>query len=463
METFTFTLRFFMRDLTKGNEGKLILDFAWPMLLGNVFQQMHNVINSIVVGNYLGKEALSAVGASFPIIFTLISLIVGVSIGFTVVLSQYFGAKNILMVRKTIDTMNIVLIVASVIVSTLGLIFNHAIFRMINLPPDVMPQATSYLDVYFIGIIFFFGFNGVAAILRGMGDSKTPLVFLVVATVLNIILDLLFIVVFKWGVNSAAWATIISQGTVFLYSIYYLNKNHKLIQIRLRGLEFDKFIMKKTLAIGLPTGLQQTFVSIGMLALQGIVNRYGTNVIAAYSAVSRLDSFASLPAMTLSAALSTFVGQNMGAGKFDRIKKGYLSTIKITTIITVVMSTLILLFPHTLMRAFTPEPGVIDEGVKYLYIVSFFYLIFTIMFINNGLLRGAGDTLIPMFITLFSLWVIRIPIAWYLADKYGPVGIWWSIPIAWLFGLVLSYAYYMTGRWKKKGIVGPPAQEEVIS
>ncbi|PKP22656.1 MAG: MATE family efflux transporter [Bacteroidetes bacterium HGW-Bacteroidetes-21] len=443
-----------MRDLTTGKEGRVILGFAWPMLLGNVFQQLYSVVDSIVVGNFLGKEALSAVGASFPIIFSLISLIVGLSIGFNVVISQYFGAKNIPMVRKTIDTMNIMLIVASVIITTVGLIFNHDIFRLINLPPDIMPQATEYLDVYFIGIFFFFGFNGVAAILRGLGDSKTPLVFLVVATLLNIVLDLVFIVVMGWGVGSAAWATIISQGLVFLYSVYYLNKNHKLIQIKFRSLSYDSYIMKKTLAIGLPTGIQQTFVSLGMLALQGIVNKFGTNVIAAYSAVSRLDSFASLPAMTLSAALSTFVGQNLGAGKIDRIRKGYVSTLKFTMLITITMSLLIVIFPEALMRIFNPEQGVISEGVKYLHIVSFFYLFFTLMFVNNGLLRGAGDTLIPMFITVFSLWVIRIPIAWYLSGIFGPVGIWWSIPLAWLFGMTFSYIYYLTGRWKTKGVVG---------
>lgn len=441
-----------MKDLTKGAEGKLILDFAWPMLLGSVFQQLYNVADSIIVGNFLGKEALSAVGASFPIIFTLISLVVGISIGFTVVISQFYGAKNMLMVRKTVDTMNIMLVITSLIITAIGLLFNSNIFRMINLPEDIMPHATGYLDVYFIGMFFFFGFNGVAALLRGLGDSKTPLVFLAISTVLNIILDLLFIGVFKWGIASAAWATIISQGLVFIASVIYLNKYHSIIRFKIRGLDYNGFIMRKSLAIGLPTGFQQTFVSLGMLALQGIVNGFGTDVIAAYSAAGRIDSFASLPAMTLSAALSTFVGQNIGAGEYGRVKRGYYSTLKITGIITAIITAGIVIFPHSLMNAFNNDPGVIDEGVKYLYIVGFFYIIFTTMFINNGLLRGAGDTLIPMFITLFALWIIRIPVAWYLSKEFGPEGIWWSIPLAWLFGMIFSYIYYLTGRWKTKGV-----------
>jgi putative MATE family efflux protein len=339
-----------------------------------------------------------------------------------------------------------------VVVTAIGLLFNDEIFRLIQLPEDIMPHATGYLDVYFIGMIFFFGFNGVAALLRGLGDSKTPLVFLAISTVLNVFLDLLFIGVFGWGIASAAWATIISQGLVFIASVIYLNRYHSIIRFKIKGLEYNSFIMRKSLAIGLPTGFQQTFVSLGMLALQGIVNGFGTNVIAAYSAAGRIDSFASLPAMTLSAALSTFVGQNIGAGKFSRVKSGYISTLKITGIITVFITTMIVIFPHSLMKAFNSDPGVIAEGVKYLYIVGFFYLIFTTMFINNGLLRGAGDTLIPMFITLFSLWIIRIPIAWYLSKHYGPEGIWWSIPLAWFFGMTFSYIYYLTGRWKTRGV-----------
>jgi len=441
-----------MKNLTEGKEGKLILNFAWPMLLGNIFQQMYNIVDSVVVGNYLGKEALGAVGASFPIIFTLISLIVGISIGFTVVISQFFGAKNILMVRKTIDTMNILLFFTSMLLTIIGLIFNEKIFRLINLPEDILPQATEYLNIYFLGMFFFFGFNGIAAILRGLGDSKTPLVFLAISTILNIFLDILFVVVFKWGISSVAWATIISQGLVFLSAIVYLNHKHEIIKFKIKNLYFDLSILKKTIAIGLPTGFQQTFVALGMLALQGIVNGFGTNVVAAYAAASRIDSFASLPSMTLAAALSTFVGQNLGAGNLNRIHKGYISTLKITTIITVIMSAFIILLPETLMKVFNSDNAVIEVGKEYLYIVGFFYLFFTTMFINNGLLRGAGDTLIPMFITLLALWGLRVPIAYFLSKEIGPAGIWWSIPIAWLCGMVFSYLYYKTGKWKTKGI-----------
>jgi putative MATE family efflux protein len=450
-----------MKDLTQGNESKLILQFAWPMLLGNVFQQLYNVADSIIVGQFIGKEALAAVGASFPVIFTLIALVIGISMGFTIIISQYFGAKDYAKVTSTIDTMNIFLLIASVILTAVGILFSGPLFRLLGVPADVMQDAVTYLDIYLAGFILMFGYYGVAAVLRGLGDSITPLVFLIVSTILNIILDLIFILVFNWGIAGAAYATIISQGVAFIASVIYLNRYHKLVKIRFIRVKFDREVFRQSVRIGLPSGLQQTFVALGMMAVLGIVNEFGTDVLAAFSVATRIDSFASLPAMNFAAALSSFVGQNIGAGKTDRVIRGYHATLKLTSIITIVMSLFIIIFPHFLMAAFTSDPKVIDIGVDYLYIVGAFYLLFTTMFINTGLLRGAGDTLIPMFITLFSLWIVRIPLAWLLSKYFDYHGIWWSIPIAWFFGMSLSWLYYRMGRWKTKSVVkqGPPPSE----
>ncbi|HUS86295.1 MAG TPA: MATE family efflux transporter [Bacteroidales bacterium] len=443
-----------MVDMTTGKEGKHILKFALPMLAGNIFQQLYNIVDSVIVGNFLGKEALAAVGASFPVIFVLISMIIGLASGITIVISQYFGAKDYDSVRRAVDTMYITLLFASIVTTVIGIIFSEEIFRLLNLPEDVMPIALDYLNIYLLGMIGFFGFNATSAILRGLGDSKTPLYFLIISTVTNIGLDLLFVIVFNMGVKGVALATIISQGGAFLTAALYLNKYHELINISLKNLVFDRLIFTQSYKIGLPTGLQQTFVALGIMAIMGIVNSFGTDVIAAFSVASRLDAIATIPAMILAQALATFVGQNLGANKPERVRSGLWSTVLISTVVTFSTTLIIIFFGSFFMDAFTNDTTVIRIGHEYLTIVSLFYMLFAMMFIFMGVMRGAGDTLIPMLITLLSLWLVRVPLAYILSSRVGnEVGIWWSFPIGWAVGLILAASYYSTGRWKKKVII----------
>jgi putative MATE family efflux protein len=453
-----------MKNLTEGNSGSLIFKFAIPMLIGNVFQQLYNVVDSIIVGRYIGKQALAAVGASFPLIFMLISFVVGVAMGTTIIVSQYFGARDIKMVKRSIETMYIFLFFASILVTILGITLSGPIFRLINLPEDVMPQAITYFNVYLTGTVFFFGFNGISSVLRGLGDSKTPLYFLIFSTVMNAILVWLFVAVFKWGVAGSAWATVIAQAGAFFSGIIYLNRTHEIVKLNSLRLVFDRAIFRKSLMIGLPTGLQQTFVSMGMLAVTRIVNGFGTDVIAAYSVAMRLDSLAGMPAMNFGAALSTFVGQNLGANKPERVKQGFKATLMMSGALALLTSLLVIVFRQQLMHLFTDDSAVIAIGAEYLVIVSSFYVFFSAMFVIGGVMRGAGDTLIPMFITLFSLWVIRIPAAWILSRYFGVDGIWWSIPVAWFIGMSLSYLYYLKGNWKTKVVVKqrPLVTEEVM-
>jgi putative MATE family efflux protein len=286
------------------------------------------------------------------------------------------------------------------------------------------------------------------------------LYFLIISTLLNAGLVVLFVAVFKWGIEGAAWATVIAQGVSFILSVIYLNRTHEVIRFSFRNLQFDWDIFKKSLKIGIPSGLQQTFVALGMMALMRIVNGFGTNTIAAYTVAGRIDSFASMPAMNFGMALSTFVGQNMGAGKPERVSRGFRETLWMTTIISVTVTAAAILFGSQLMSMFTPDPDVIRIGHRYLIIVSAFYIIFSAMMTSNGVMRGAGDTLIPMFITLFSLWILRVPISYWLSKSIGTDGIWWSIPIAWVFGFIFSYLYYLSGRWKRKVIVKPSTNPE---
>lgn len=441
-----------MRDLTVGNEGRLIFNFALPMLLGNIFQQLYNVVDSIIVGNVLGKDALASVGASFPIIFALIALIIGIGSGFGIVISQYFGAKRITEVKRTIGTMFISLGVVSILMSIIGISLSGPIFRLLKLPDELLPQATTYLNVYLSGILVMFGYNGTSAILRGLGDSKTPLVFLMISTAMNILLDLLFIMVFEWGVAGAAAATIISQLGAFVTAVIYLNRTHSIISFKKVDMVFDWKILKQGVRIGLPSGLQQTFVALGMMAMMGIVNTFGTETIAAYSVGFRIDSFASMPAMAFSAALATFVGQNLGAGKEHRVKKGLVSTLLMASTMCIVTIILIISFRQELVALFNKDAEVIRIGSEYLTIVNVFYILFVLMFIFYGLLRGAGATLVPMFISVLSLWLIRIPIAAILSKHMGATGIWWAIPISWGIGMLGALIYYLTGKWKGKTV-----------
>jgi len=442
-----------MQDFTSGHEGKLIFKFAAPMLIGNIFQQLFSVVDSIVVGKYIGKEALAAVGASFPVIFIMISLIIGLVMGTTIVISQYFGAKNMVKVKKAIDTMYICSAIIGVIATVVGILISEPMLRWIDLPEELMPQAALYLKIYLSGILIFFGFNGTSAVLRGLGDSKTPLYFLIIASIANIILVILFVGVFRWGVGGAASATLIANAIAFGLAIWWLNKTHKLIRISIRSLNFDKEIFRQSLRIGLPTSVQQTLVAMGGIALINIVNKFGTEVIAGYSVASRLDSLALVPAMSFSQALSAFVGQNIGANKIERIRAGLIATIKMSGIVTIITTLFIIIFGRFVMSMFTNDQEVIHIGSQYLTIVSLFYLAFTMMFIYNGVTRGAGDTLMPMIFSLITLWLIRIPFAWYFSAKFGVQGIWWAIPAGWMIGWMLSYFYYKTGRWKTKTVV----------
>lgn len=424
------------------------------MLLGNVFQQLYNVVDSVVVGKMIGPDALAAVGASFYVIFALIALSIGIAMGGTVVISQYFGAKDYKNVRSTINTLFIFFLVAASFLSVLGIVFSEKIFKLINLPSEVLNDATAYLNTYLTGLVMVFGFNGLNAILRGMGDSKTPLVFTIIATVTNMILDIVFVGVFHWGIKSVAMATVIAHTVALLGGLIYLNKSHELISLNVRQWAFDWAIFRKITRIGLPSGIQTSFVAFGMVFLTGIINKFGTNVIAAFAGASKIDALATLPAMTFAQSLSTYVGQNIGAKRFDRVSQGLKTTLIMSSAFCVVLTMIVVVFGAQMMTWFVDVENleIIRIGKEYLVIVSAFYLVFNAMFMFNGILRGAGDTLIPMFITLISLWGLRIPIAHFLSLRIGESGVWWAIPIAWFFGMVAAFGYYKTGRWKKKSV-----------
>ncbi|MBN1651504.1 MAG: MATE family efflux transporter [Bacteroidales bacterium] len=449
-----------MKDFTKGKIPKQIFYFALPIVFSSLLQQLYSIVDSIFIGHFVGKQGLAAIGASFPLIFALISFVIGIGSGFTVVISQYLGAKRIESVKKAVETMYIFMFLGGLFLTVLGIYISPYIFRLTNLPADVIPEAIDYIQVYMMGTVLFFGFAGTNAILRGLGDSKTPFYFTLIATVVNIFLDWLFIAGMDMGVKGAALGTIIAQGGAFITAIIYLNKNNELIGLYLNKLHFDKKIFKESVRIGLPTGFQQTIVSFGMIALFGIVNGFGTDVVAAYSIALRIESIPLMLAMSFAAAIAPFVGQNVGANQMHRVQTGYRSALLMTNAISLLISGLFIIAPRLIIQIFTTDQAVINIGTEYMYIVAPFYIIFSTMFILNGTLRGAGATLIPMFITLIALWAVRIPVSWVLSESIGRTGIWWGIPIGWSVGMVISYLYYKTGKWKKSKIEMEPISIE---
>ncbi len=445
-----------MRDLTQGRIGYGILFFSIPMLIGNVFQQFYNVVDSLIVGNFLGKSSLAAVGATFPVNFVLLSMVFGISIGISVILSHYYGAKDFKHLKKAVDVMILFNLITGIILTFIGYFFAKYIFLLLNLPEELLQTSVKYFRIYILGICFVLLYNGYSSILRALGDSKTPLYFLVFSTILNVILDYSFVVFLKWGISGVAYATVISQVLTLIMLIIYIKQFKDLHIFGFKNFSFDFTILKKSLKIGLPTGLQQTFVSLGMMALMRFINQFGTDTVAAYTVASRLDSFAMMPAMNFSSALSTFVGQNIGAGRTDRVKRGYNTTLFMSGLVSITVTLIFILFGKYLLGFFTNDRIVIGIGYQYLKIVGSFYILFSCMFITHGLLRGVGITLIPMFITLFSLWIFRIPMAYFLSKplfNLGSDGIWWAIPIAWFFGFIASLIYFNKSKWREKRLI----------
>ncbi|MEG1606907.1 MAG: MATE family efflux transporter [Mucinivorans sp.] len=442
-----------MKNFTSGHIGRQIIFFALPIILGNFFMQLYQIVDSIIVGQYLGKEALAAVGASTPIVFAVVALVIGIGSGASVVISQYFGGKEREKVNLTSDTLHIFLLGAGFVVAIIGIFCSELIFSWINLPEALIPQASTYLKIYLGGAFLMFGFNTIASILRGVGDSKTPLYFLLISALLNVGLDYLFIVGFGWGIAGAAWATVIAQGVAYFAAILYINRTSTIFYINLLKLKFDRKIFRQCVNYGLPTGIQQSFVAYGAVALMSIVNGFGTDVIAGYAAGLRIDGLAVIPAMNFSMALTSFVGQNVGAGRYDRVAKGLRLTLLYSSITCIVISAIIIIFGTNILHMFTTDAAVVKVGVEYLVVVSSFYLVFNAMFIINGTLRGAGAVIAPMVITIVALWGVRVPLSIWLSGIMGESGIWWSIPIGWAIGMTAAFIYYKTGNWKNKSII----------
>ncbi|OLS01647.1 MATE family efflux transporter [Tissierella creatinophila] len=432
-------------DMTKGNPSTTILKFAFPMLIGNLFQQLYNIVDSVVVGRFIGKDALASVGSSFMLMNFFSFVIIGMCMGASIVYSYYFGEKNYSKLRKTIYISFLSIGIFTILLSVL-LVFNiEEMLILINTPENILGDARIYLKVIFASLIFAYLFNICSALLRSIGDSRTPLYFLILAALINIVLDLLFVIVYDMGVLGVAVATAIAQAVSSILCLIYGFTKIPFIRLTREDMVFDKEIAKVVAKYSFLTSIQQSIMTFGMVCVQGIVNTFGADTIAAFTAAGKIDSIAYLPVQDFGNAFSTYVAQNKGANNMTRIREGVKSVVKTIIIFCLILSLAIYISAGKLMNIFVnaSEINVIEIGVEYLSIISIFYVLIGFLFMFYGFFRGMGELNTSLFLTILSLGS-RVFLAYTLSriPQIGQRGIWWSVPIGWIIADLVGFVLY---------------------
>ncbi len=439
-----------IKDLTEGNPLKLIVLFCIPLLIGNIFQQLYNIADLVIVGRTLGVEAFAAVGATAPLFFLIMFVIVGLTNGFAVVTGQRYGAKDYEGVRKSTAVSLILSGIITLICTILFSLFMHPILKWMNIPQNIYQDAYYYIEIIVIGLITTTLYNLLSSIIRALGDSKTPLYFLIVASILNIILALIAIKIFNLGVGGSAIAVILSQGFSVILCIYFIKLKFPILHLKksdwniIKTKEFIKDA-KEHLRIGIPMGIQFSIIGIGIIIIQSVCNTFGSNVIAAITAALRVEQIATLPMTSFGVALAAYVAQNYGAKKFKRIRQGVLNTSIINIILSIIMAFLMRYSGCDIIEAFigSATKEIIDIAHQYLLISTVFYFFLGQIFIFRNALQGMGETMYPLFSCIAEL-VMRSFAAVYLAIHFGYIGIFYSGPIAWVSAaLILSLGYFL--------------------
>lgn len=442
------------QNMITGSPAKSLFWFAVPMVLGNLFQQFYNIADSVIVGQFVGENALAAVGASFSITMLFMCFAIGGGIGCSVVISQLLGAKRPREMKTAISTALIALGGIGFLFMLLGLAINKPLLHLMGTPELISADAAAYLAIYFYGLVFLFVYNTVSAIFNALGESKIPLYFLIFSSLLNIGLDLLFVAKFHMGIAGAAWATLIAQGISAVLALTFLL--YRLSKIKTEHFRlFDPMLLKNMGKVAVPSVLQQSVVSIGMLLLQVVVNGFGATAVAGYAAATKIDSVAIVPMIAVGNAMSTFTAQNIGAQQPERVKKGYHAALLMAGAIGGAVALLLLLFGQNCVSAFldpATSGDAIAVGTQYLKIVSVFYMFMGFMNVTNGILRGAGDIVRFMFCSLFNL-TLRVSIAFLASEILGIIGIWIATPISWCAAFLFAYVCYKQGAWKKKTLI----------
>lgn len=440
-------------DLTEGSIPKQIIKYSVPMLIGYFLYTGYSIINTIWVGNLLNKEAVGATAVSFVVTYVLMSLTIGATTGTSILVSQYYGAKNTKMVQKVVNNSYIISIILSVALTIVSLVLSDSILKIMNTPEPIFVLASGYLKINLAGFIFVYIFFLVISILRGIGDTMSVMLFLSVSTIINAVLDPTLILGLgpfpKLGLNGAGYASIIAQGIAVILGLVYTKKKNPLLRFNFREIVLEKEIIISLIKISLPSMLQQTLVAIGVTIVTSIVNIFGENVTVAYGASIRVDSLVSMVAMALGAAATTLTGQNIGADKPQRVGEVFRWSMIISFIVGFGITVLTLAIPKTILSVFVQDPNVLDIGSYYLRIVGIGYALFIGTFISTGIINGLGKTIVPMVISILTLWIIRVPLANILSGTVlGYKGIWLAILVSNTAGYIISTLYYWI--WKKK-------------
>lgn len=447
---------FAAKDMTIGSPWKRIMEFSVPMLLGNIAQQLYNTADSIIVGKYVGDNALAAVGSASPILNLLLALFVGISTGAGIVVSQSYGARDRKGLTEAIGNCIALSVVATVIIMIIGPLVTMPLLTLLGTPDSIINWCADYLNIYFLGIVGFFFYNMLSGVLRGLGDSVSALGFLLIAAFLNIVLDLWFVQ--DMGVAGVALATVISQAISSVFCYIKLAKMSDLFDLNFKTMKLIPSMAMRILRIGIPSGITQAIMATAGMVVLNLTNAMGETVIACNVIIMRVDGFAMMPNFTFGQAMSVYTGQNVGAGKYDRVTKGVkqggLLALAFSTVITIVL----LFFGHFLFDMFTDTPALIDLAVRMMRIMAVGYICISVTQVLGGVMRGAGDTVSPMWISIASTIAIRVPVAYLLAYltrspefPHGqPIALFGSLMFSWVLGMVISIIVFSIGKWRKK-------------
>lgn len=439
-------------DFTEGNIFKQLFIFSAPIILTNLLQISYQFIDSLWVGNLIGADALGAVAISGTVIFTVLSFVIGLNNAALTILSQQKGRGSEKGLRRYLNAFVVLLSAMSVTLGVIGFILSEKILLLLGTPDTMIPMAASYLQINFIGMLFLFGYNFIGTVFRSVGDSKTPLYFVSIAVLLNTVLDPLFIYVFGWGIEGAAYATILSQGVAFGAGLF--------ITLRKNIVPFTKpYLPARSevfdiLKLGIPAGLQMSVISAGSMAIMSVIASFGPAVLAGYGAAQRLDSLIMLPAQALGTAVNSMAGQNIGAGKWDRVHRITFYGFIYNLIVMLLLALVMFLFATFGIRLFIKEPDAAQFGTKYLKMVAFFHPFLGINFILNGTVRAAGAMFQVLVLNIISFWVLRYPITYLFSTLFGEQGIALGIGTSFAISSVFAFLYYRFGRWKNAKVFG---------
>ncbi|HEX3021839.1 MAG TPA: MATE family efflux transporter [Lachnospiraceae bacterium] len=436
--------------MLEGNVWKRILTFALPLLIGNLFQQLYNIVDSVVVGNFIGKEALAAVGSSNSLINLIIGLFMGIATGSGVLIAQYFGAKEEEKMQHAVHTAISLSIIGGILLIAIGILVSPILLRLMGTPERVMGSSILYLRIFFCGSLFNILYNMGAGILRAVGDSKNPLYYLTIACFVNTIFNLLFVVVFGWGVAGSGIATVIAQGLSAFLVLRKLMKSEGSYKLYWRKLRIDARMTRRILSLGIPSGLQSCIIALSNVIVQANINHFGEDAMAGCSSYMKIDGFVILPVLSFSMAAMTFVGQNVGAGKLDRVKKGVVATVLMSAIYVGIVSIFLLGFGQSILRIFSQDTAVNFYGWRMLCILIPFYLTISITNVLTGAFRGAGKSTAAMLIMVGNLCGIRMIWVNVMTPIYHSIDtVLWGYPISWITGIICCIIYAKFGRWLK--------------